>query len=116
MPIISNSQWPGSADAPSRRNVLMTATVAAGALAGVSGALAAGGPVDAFGAPLVELHVPAGALTAEQKSDMVKGITEVLVGATQLPQDQIRKLWVQIFETAEGGWGAGGQIFVPHNR
>ena len=28
-----------------------------------------------------------------------------------IPPDQAKKLWVQVFETAEGGWGVGGQIF-----
>jgi 4-oxalocrotonate tautomerase family enzyme len=116
MPTISNSELPGGADVLSRRNVLMTATVAAGALAGVSSGLAAGVSAEAFGAPLVEVHVPANALTAEQKSEMVKGITDVLVSAINLPPDQTRKLWVQIFETADGGWGVGGQVFVPRSK
>jgi hypothetical protein len=33
-----------------------------------------------------------------------------------IPPDQAKKLWVQVFETAEGGWGVGGQIFVPRSR
>ncbi len=32
-----------------------------------------------FGAPLVELHVPAGILTVEQRGAMIKGITEAIV-------------------------------------
>jgi phenylpyruvate tautomerase PptA (4-oxalocrotonate tautomerase family) len=114
--MISKSQLPENADGLSRRDVLMTATVTAGALAGIPHALAASVSAETFGAPLVELHVPASALTAEQKSDMVKGITEVLVRAIELPPDRAKKLWVQIFETAEGGWGVGGQVFVPRNR
>jgi ABC-type uncharacterized transport system permease subunit len=58
---------PASADGLSRRNVLVTATVAAGALAGVPGALADTFAAASFGAPLVELHVPAGVLTLEQR-------------------------------------------------
>jgi phenylpyruvate tautomerase PptA (4-oxalocrotonate tautomerase family) len=47
---------------------------------------------------------------------MIKGVTDVLVSTTKLPPDQAKKLWVQLFETAEGGWGVGGQVFVPRGR
>jgi len=99
----------------SRRAVLKTATAAAGAVAGASAVLAENVPAAAFGAPLVEIHVPVGALALEQKSAMIKGVTDVLVSAIKL-QGEARKLFVQIFETAEGGWGVGGQVFVPRNR
>jgi phenylpyruvate tautomerase PptA (4-oxalocrotonate tautomerase family) len=98
----------------SRRAVLTTATV--GAVAGASAVLADNVPTAAFGAPLVELHVPAGALALEQKSAMIKGVTDVLVSAIKLQPEQAKKLFVQIFETAEGGWGVGGQVFVPRNK
>ena len=97
----------------SRRSVLKTGTVAVSAMAGMSCALADAPSPASFGAPLVELHVPAGILTPEQKGAMIKGITDVVLVATKLPTDQSRKLWVQIFETAESGWGVGGQIFAP---
>ena len=100
----------------SRRTVLKTATVAAGAVASASTVLADTIPATGFGAPLVELHVPAGVLTLEQKGAMIKGITDVLLSATKLPPDQAKKFWVQVFETAEGGWGVGGQVFAPHAR
>jgi phenylpyruvate tautomerase PptA (4-oxalocrotonate tautomerase family) len=100
----------------SRRTVLKTATVAAGAMASASTVLADTIPATGFGAPLVELHVPAGVLTLEQKDAMIKGITDVLLSVTKLSSDQAKKLWVQVFETAEGGWGVGGQVFVPRAR
>jgi phenylpyruvate tautomerase PptA (4-oxalocrotonate tautomerase family) len=100
----------------SRRTVLKTATVAAGAMASVSTVLADTIPATGFGAPLAELHVPAGALTLEQKGAMIKGVTDVLLSVTKLPPDQAKKLWVQVLETAEGGWGVGGQVFVPRAR
>ena len=105
-------ELPGSAGGLSRRSVL-TASVAVGALAGVPGALADTPAVGAFGAPLVEVHVPAGVLSPEQRSAMIKGITEVVLGATKQPPDPARRLFVQIFETAEGGFGVNGQVFVP---
>jgi phenylpyruvate tautomerase PptA (4-oxalocrotonate tautomerase family) len=98
----------------SRRSVLKSATVAVSTMAGVSSALADTPAPASFGAPLVELHVPVGVLTFEQKGAMIRGITDVVLAATKLPTDQSRKLWVQIFETAESGWGVGGQIFAPH--
>ena len=104
------------AGALSRRAVLKTATAAAGAVAGASAAFAENVPAAAFGAPLVELHVPAGALAPEQKSALIKGVTDVLISAIKLQPEEARKLFVQIFETAEGGWGVGGQVFVPRNR
>jgi phenylpyruvate tautomerase PptA (4-oxalocrotonate tautomerase family) len=96
-----------------RRSVLTSATVAVGAMAGVSSAPADTPAQASFGAPLVELHVPAGVLTPEQKGAMIKGITDVVLTAIKLPADQSRKLWVQIFETTESGWGLGGEIYVP---
>jgi 4-oxalocrotonate tautomerase len=109
-------ELPESTVGLSRRAVLKTATAAAGAMAGVSAGLAETIPEAGFSAPLVELHVPAGALTLEQKGAMIRGVTDVLLGATKLPPDQAKKLWVQVFETAEGGWGVGGQVFVPRGR
>ena len=96
----------------SRRAVLKTATVAAGALASASAVGADAG----FGAPLVELHFPAGVLTAEQKGAMIKGVTDVLLGVIAVPPDQTRRLWVQLFETADSGWGLGGQVLVPRAK
>jgi 4-oxalocrotonate tautomerase len=97
----------------SRRAILMTA--AGGTMAAVP-ALAEPSSGAAFGAPLVELNVPAGVLTLEQKAAMIAGVTDVVVRAVKLPPEQPRKVWVQIFETAEGGFGVGGQVFVPRAR
>jgi hypothetical protein len=111
-----NAKLPDNADGLSRRNVLMTATAAAGALAGAPGVLADTVPAGNFGAPLVEVHVPIGILTLEQKSAMIKGITDVVLGAMKQPADPARRLFVQIFETAEGGFGVNGQVFVPRSK
>ena len=111
-----NVKLPDGADGLSRRNVLLTATVAAGALTGSPSVLADTMTAGNFGAPLVEVHVPAGVLTLEQKSAMIKGITDVVLGATKQPPDPAKRLFVQIFETAEGGFGANGQVFVPRSR
>jgi phenylpyruvate tautomerase PptA (4-oxalocrotonate tautomerase family) len=96
-----------------RRAVLMSAAVAA--TVGASPALADTAAAGNFGAPLVDVHVPAGVLTLEQKAAMIKGITDVVLKATKL-SDPARKSFVQILETAEGGFGVNGQVFVPRSK
>jgi phenylpyruvate tautomerase PptA (4-oxalocrotonate tautomerase family) len=105
---------PESAGGLNRRAVLMTAAVAASAVAGVSPALADTGSAN-FGAPLVEVYVPTGVLTLEQKAAMIKGVTDVVLKATKL-SDPARKSFVQILETADGGFGVNGQVFVPRGK
>jgi 4-oxalocrotonate tautomerase len=113
----SHRESAAAAAAPSRRDTLKIATgVAAAAATGISAAMAETTPAASFGAPLAELHFPGGVLTLEQKAAMIKGVSDVLAKAVNLPQDQALKLWVQIFETADGGWGAGGQVFVPRSK
>ena len=102
-----------------RRTMLVAAAVTATAAAGISpasSALAETAPVASFGAPLVELHFPAGILTLEQKAAMIKGVTEVVLKAAALPADPSRKSFVQLFETADGGFGVNGQVFVPRGK
>jgi 4-oxalocrotonate tautomerase len=106
----------------SRRDVLKTVSVAAGAALGV-GALPESSPARAdspsspgFGAPLIELHIPEGILSPEQKSAMIKGVTEVVVTALNAPDFDRKYLWVQIIEVPSGGWGIGGQVFVPRKK
>ena len=106
---------PGSTGGLNRRVVLMTAAVAASAVAGVSAPLADTGSAANFGAPLVEVYVPAGVLTLEQKAAMIKGVTDVVLKATKL-SDPARKSFVQIVETADGGFGVNGQVFVPRGK
>jgi phenylpyruvate tautomerase PptA (4-oxalocrotonate tautomerase family) len=105
-----------STDGLSRRNVLMTATVAAGALAGAPSVRADTVPAGNFGAPVVELHVPGGVLTLEQRSALIKGVTDVVLGALKQPPDPTTRLFVAIYETAEGGFGINGQVLVPRAK
>ncbi|HEY1257949.1 MAG TPA: tautomerase family protein [Stellaceae bacterium] len=107
---------PDSADGLSRRNVLMAATVAAGALAATPGTLADAAPAGSFGAPVVELHVPGGVLTLEQRSALIKGVTDVVRGALKHPPDETTRLFVAIYETAEGGFGINGRVLVPRAK
>jgi phenylpyruvate tautomerase PptA (4-oxalocrotonate tautomerase family) len=64
----------------------------------------------------VELQVPTGVLTLEQKAAMIKGITDVLFNAMKLSPGPGRLSFVQIIETAEGGFGVNGQVFVPRGK
>jgi hypothetical protein len=73
-------------------------------------------PASSFGAPLVEPHVPAGILTVEQRGAMIKGITEVNVEALGQRLDPAQRLFVETFETAEGGYGVNGQAFLPRPK
>ena len=100
----------------SRRDVLMTATIAAGAATGTSAVLAQSVPASSFGAPLVEMSFPAGVLTFDQKAAMIKGVTEVVHRAMKLAPEPANKLFVEIFETPEGGFGVNGQAVVPRNK
>ena len=99
-----------------RRAVLASAAAVAGGLSAVTAALAEAAPGGDFGAPLVEVYVPTGALTLEQRGAMIKGITDVMLGAIKLPADPPRRLFVEIIETAEGGFGVNGKVFVPAKR
>src|SRR5712692_1376924 len=100
----------------SRRDVLMTATIAAGTAVGASAVPAQTVPGPSFGAPLVEMSFPVGVLTLDQKAAMIKGVTDVVHRAMKLPPDPANKLFVEIFETPEGGFGVNGQAVVPRGK
>src|SRR5215472_3567261 len=99
----------------SRRDILTAAAAGAGVVASPSLA-AEVAPALGFGAPLVELHVPAGVLTIEQRGAMIKGVTEVIVEALGQPLDPAKRLFVEILETAESGYGVNGQAFLPRPK
>jgi 4-oxalocrotonate tautomerase len=107
---------PESIDLLNRRTVLVTAAVAAGAIASGSAVLADTALAASFGGPLVEFQVPAGVLTLEQKAAIIKGMTEVVVNAMKLPANPARISFVQILETAEGGFGVNGQVFLSRKK
>jgi hypothetical protein len=107
----------GSPDGLSRRTMLMTAAVAAGAVGGAPTVLAAETPSAAsFGAPLVEMYFPVGVLSLEQKAALIKSVTDVVNAAMQSPADPARRLFVEIIETPEGGFGVNGQAVGPRAR
>src|SRR5215467_676265 len=99
----------------SRRAALLAASVGAVTVSGVRGFAADAGSAS-FGAPLVEMSFPVGVLSVEQKAALIKRVTEVVSAAMEFPADPQRRLFVEILETPEGGFGADGQVVVPRSR
>ena len=61
--------------------------------------------------PVVQISVPAGSLTDEQKQRMVAGVTDVVVDVEGLPQVRAGT-YVLINEVPDGGWGIGGKAWT----
>ena len=108
-----------------RRSALVAASFAALAVSGVAvsavavsgvGCLAAEAGSASFGAPFVEMTFPVGVLSVEQKAALIKRVTEVVSAAMEFPSGSQRRLFVEILETPEGGFGADGQVVVPRSR
>jgi 4-oxalocrotonate tautomerase len=59
--------------------------------------------------PLIQISVPAGSLTPEQKRDLVARITDVVVDVEGIPAIRPAVL-VHVNEVIDGGWGAGGKV------
>jgi len=55
-------------------------------------------------------------LTLEQKAAMIKGVTDVVSNAMKLTPGPTARFFAQIVETAEGGFGVNGQVFVPRAK
>lgn len=61
--------------------------------------------------PLVQISVPEGALTQEQKQELVTRITDVVVDVEGIPQLR-PSVHVLVNEVADGGWGTGGKAWT----
>jgi 4-oxalocrotonate tautomerase len=61
--------------------------------------------------PLVQVSVPEGVLSQEQKQELVSRITDVVVDVEGLPQLR-PTIHVLINEVADGGWGTGGKAWT----
>jgi len=107
---------PTGGESLSRRTALVTAAMGAALVAAAPDALAQNAPAAGYGAPIVEVFVPAGVLSAEQRAEMIRRITEVVLGAMSLPPDPLRRMFVEVFETAAGGFGVNGKVFAPAPR
>ena len=58
--------------------------------------------------PLAQIFVPKGALTLEQRREIIQGVTDVLVKAEKLPDTARPYVTVLINEVADAGWGVAG--------
>ena len=50
------------------------------------------------------------------RSALIKGVTDVVRDALKQPPDPTTRLFVAIYETAEGGFGINGKVLVPRSR
>jgi 4-oxalocrotonate tautomerase len=62
--------------------------------------------------PFAQVFAPQGVLTLEQRREMVKGITDVMVRVEKLPASALPYVTVLITEVADGGWGVAGHGYV----
>jgi 4-oxalocrotonate tautomerase len=62
--------------------------------------------------PFAQVFAPQGVLTLEQRREMVKGITDVMVRVEKLPPSALPYVTVLITEVADGGWGVAGHGYV----
>jgi 4-oxalocrotonate tautomerase len=59
--------------------------------------------------PLVQISVPAGSLSPQQKTELVARITDVVVEVEGIPAVR-QGTWVHINEVPDGGWGRAGEV------
>lgn len=59
--------------------------------------------------PLIQVSVPAGSLSPEQKTALVAKITDVMVEVEGFPEVR-QGTWVHINEVPDGGWGRAGKV------
>jgi phenylpyruvate tautomerase PptA (4-oxalocrotonate tautomerase family) len=63
--------------------------------------------------PVAKVYVPQGILTQDQRSDIVRGIHDVIVGVEKRPANS--PTYVLINEIPPGDWGATGSIYLPRS-
>jgi 4-oxalocrotonate tautomerase family enzyme len=61
--------------------------------------------------PVAKVYVPAGALTPDQRHEIVKGIHDAIVTVRNVPPDS--PTYVLINEVPAGDWGVIGKVYVP---
>jgi phenylpyruvate tautomerase PptA (4-oxalocrotonate tautomerase family) len=59
---------------------------------------------------LVEVTVPAGALSERRKAGLVQDATKTVLSAACLTPDDALRIWVLVHEQPDGTWGAGGSV------
>jgi 4-oxalocrotonate tautomerase family enzyme len=61
--------------------------------------------------PVAKVYVPEGALTPDQRRDIIKGIHDVILSVRKAPPDA--PTYVLINEVPPGDWGASGKVYAP---
>ncbi|MBI0297227.1 tautomerase family protein [Streptomyces sp. PRKS01-29] len=59
---------------------------------------------------LVDVTVPAGAVSERRKAGLVEDATETVLEAAGLTSDDAPRVWVLVHEQPDGTWGAGGSV------
>jgi 4-oxalocrotonate tautomerase len=60
--------------------------------------------------PLVDIHLIEGVFDKTQKQDMIRKVTEAMVG---IEGEAMRGVtWVRVYEVASGEWGIGGKALT----
>jgi 4-oxalocrotonate tautomerase len=61
--------------------------------------------------PVVQISVPEGSLTLEQKQRIIAGVTDVLVEVEGIPQVRAGTV-VLVNDVPDGGWGIAGKAWT----
>ena len=61
--------------------------------------------------PVAKIYVPEGALTADQRREIIKGVHDVINRVEKRPADA--QTYVVITEVPSGDWGNAGTVYVP---
>ncbi|GIJ50664.1 hypothetical protein Val02_75500 [Virgisporangium aliadipatigenens] len=69
----------------------------------------ADGPTDAphF---ILDVHIPAGALSQRRRGELIREATELIRDAAGLDTKGADQIWVLVHEVPEGFWGSAGQV------
>jgi phenylpyruvate tautomerase PptA (4-oxalocrotonate tautomerase family) len=59
---------------------------------------------------VIEISVPAGALSEKRKAGLVEDTTKLVLEATGWDPEASWRIWTLIRDVPEGNWGAGGQV------
>ena len=60
--------------------------------------------------PLIDIQLVEGAFDADQKADMVQGVTDTMVTVGGEPIRGVT--WVRVSETPDGDWSIGGRALT----
>ncbi|MGA5449075.1 tautomerase family protein [Streptomyces umbrinus] len=59
---------------------------------------------------VVDVTVPAGAVSERRKAGLVEDATKTVLKAAGLSSDEALRVWVLVHEQPDGTWGAGGSV------